>query len=73
LPSLSLGIEAVVSQSPIATSELYLGGSAGNLWIGAKGSIGRHWVVAAALVEELLSWASIEVGLSLGLEYRGEL
>jgi hypothetical protein len=70
-PSLYLGVEAVTTQSPILTDELYLGGLASNIWIGGKYSIGRHWVAEAALIEEFFSWASIEVGLSFGLEYRG--
>ena len=72
-PDLGFGIEAAGSASPFATEERYLGGIAGNLWMGLRARISRSWTMEIALVEELASWASIEVGIQAGFSWNGVL
>jgi hypothetical protein len=68
-PDLKIGVEAAASSSPYGTVERYLGSASGNLWIGGKARLDEAWSFEAALIEELLSWASIEVGFQAGLTY----
>ncbi|MEI6875443.1 MAG: DUF3187 family protein [Spirochaetota bacterium] len=68
--SILLGVEAAGSQSPYLVDEMYLGGIVGNLWIGGKVRISEELSLSVALIEELASWASIEVGLSFGLTWK---
>lgn len=72
-PDLGIGIEAAGSASPFATEERYLGGMAGNLWMGLRARITRSWTLEVALIEELASWASIEVGIQAGFSWHGVL
>jgi len=68
-PWLALGVEAAGSGSPYDTVERYLGGLAGNLWFGGKFLVAKNWILELALVEELASWASVEVGFQAGFSW----
>ena len=66
-PGLSLGAEGALMLSPFAVDEWYLGGIVGNLWMGSSIKLGKSMNLEAAIIEELASWASIEVGFQVGL------
>jgi hypothetical protein len=67
--SLVLGIEAAASSSPFTLRLQYLDGIAGNSWFGGKARLGQGLVLEAAMIEELASWASIEVAFQVGLSW----
>ncbi|MEI6387461.1 MAG: hypothetical protein WCQ50_12545 [Spirochaetota bacterium] len=69
IPSLAVGVEAAASSSPFTLKVEYLDGIAGNSWFGGKARLGQGLVLEAAIIEELASWASIEVGFQIGLSW----
>lgn len=68
-PGFALGAVAAAMLSPYAVEEWYLGGLVGNLWVGANWRLGPELELEAALIEELASWASVEVGFQTGLRW----
>ena len=70
-PGLSLGAEAAAMASPYAIDEWYLGGIVGNVWAGISARLTPRLRLEAAIIEELASWASVEVGLQLGITWKG--
>lgn len=67
LRGLAVGVEAAAMASPFAVAEMYLGGVVGNLWIGANFDLSPGLRLETAVIEELASWASIEVGFQFGV------
>jgi len=72
-PGLSLGAEAAAMASPYAIDEWYLGGLVGNVWAGMSAQLSPSLRIDTAIIEELASWASIEVGFQAGLTWNGEI
>lgn len=68
-PDFSVGAVAAAEQSPFAIDEWYLGGIVSNVWFGASSVLAPGLRLETAMIEELLSWASIEVGFQAGLEW----
>ena len=71
-PALSLGAEAGAMASPYAIDEWYLGGIVGNVWAGLSARLSPSLRLETAIIEELASWASVEVGFQVGLKWRGK-
>ena len=70
-PALSIGGEAAATESPYAIDEWYLGGIVGNVWAGLSARLTPSLRLETAVIEELASWASIEVGFQAGLRWNG--
>lgn len=62
-------VEGANIQSPWVSDSDYVGGSSGDLHMGIKGPIAPNWYWEAAVVEEFLTWGTMEVGFHSGFTY----